>query len=199
MVKRGKRVVDLTGRRFGRLVVLELVGMDRGNSKWKCVCDCGNYTYARASPLGCGDKQSCGCLGREKLKEHQVATSYGHSRPRSSTYSTWTHMKARCQNPKHERYADWGGRGIAVCERWQKFKNFLKDMGERPPGTTIERINNNRGYEPGNCKWATSEEQSFNKRPPKSVELWKGKPTGRPKGVGWSEAERALRMKPRVA
>jgi hypothetical protein len=94
-------------------------------------------------------------------------------------------MKSRCQNPNHERFKDWGGRGIAVCEHWQKFENFLADMGERPEGTTIERIDNSKGYEPGNCKWATSEEQTANKRPKPPVSQWKKKPSGRPpkKGV----------------
>ena len=90
---------------------------------------------------------------------------HGHTRngKESSEYISWAHMKTRCQNPNNDRYHRYGGRGIKVCERWQSFENFLADMGVRPPGLTLERMDNDSNYEPGNCKWATQKEQANNK------------------------------------
>jgi hypothetical protein len=93
---------------------------------------------------------------------------------RTPTYVTWVNMMARCHNPKNSRYRQYGGRGIFVCESWQKFSNFLCDMGERPAELTIERIDNDKGYEPSNCKWATRREQQINRRSCRMLE-WNGK------------------------
>lgn len=93
-------------------------------------------------------------------------TRHGHAaggKP-SPTYRTWISMLTRCHNPKSDGYADYGAKGIAVCERWRTFEHFLSDMGERRPGTTIDRIDNRKGYEPGNCRWATPSDQENNKR-----------------------------------
>src|ERR1700679_363326 len=106
---------NIVGKCFGRLIVVSWAGKDRGNNAWNCICDCGNSTVARSSPLGAGDVKSCGCL-KNQPKDNANYKSYA--------YSSWSHMKNRCLNPNHERYKDWGGRGITVCERWMKFENF---------------------------------------------------------------------------
>jgi len=105
-----------------------------------------------------GKVKSCGCIWRQIRHGHAIQKHF------TLTYSTWYNMKSRCKNPHTPMYNHYGGRGISVCERWQNFDNFLADMGERPAGTTIERINNDKGYEPGNCRWATMKEQSHNQR-----------------------------------
>jgi hypothetical protein len=155
---------DLTGRRFTRLTVLRREPNRSGHAYWLCACDCGNEAHADSAMLLDGRHRSCGCLKRERL----IAQSTSHgAKPRSGgspTYNSWMNMLRRCTNPNHPRYADWGGRGITVCERWQDFALFLADMGEKPSGTTLERMDNNGNYEPGNCTWATPAQQGRNTR-----------------------------------
>jgi hypothetical protein len=125
-----------------------------GHVQWQCRCQCGAEKPVRAQLLILGAAQSCGCLQRE------LSTIHGHHN--SLTYSTWENMIQRCTNVNYRRYKDYGGRGITVYKRWLKFKNFLTDMGERPPGTTLDRKDNNKGYYKANCRWATKEEQANN-------------------------------------
>lgn len=154
---------NLVGKRFGRLTVVSWSGRDRGNNAWNCVCDCGNHIIARSSPLGAGGVKSCGCLARETKSSFRHGMA-GKGKKKSPTYSSWSHMKSRCQDEKHDRFKDFGGRGITICEEWNDFCKFLSDMGERPKGTTLGRINKAQGYSPSNCKWMTSEELSKGKR-----------------------------------
>jgi hypothetical protein len=155
-------VIDLTGQRFGRLVVSGQDGKTRsGGYAWACVCDCGNRKTVSSSNLRRSLIKSCGCLQAANRLFH------GHSTRthRTRAYTCWSHMKSRCSNEKHPQYEDYGARGISVCERWMDFPNFLADMGEPQPGLSIDRINNDGNYEPGNCRWATQSEQNANRRP----------------------------------
>jgi len=154
---------DLVGECYGLLLVTGISHTcARSNVVWACVCACGAKTTAYAYDLRSGKVVSCGCYGRSGL-----AVKHGMARSgvgRSKTYTVWAAMLQRCVNPKDKNYKNYGGRGITVCKRWLKFENFLADMGEPLAGLSIDRKNNERGYTPSNCYWATREEQSFNKR-----------------------------------
>lgn len=145
------------GQRFGRLVVENIVGRD-GNGKPQalCLCDCGRQCEASLPDIRRGKIKSCGCLQTENRIKHGQA--------KTKIYAVWSAMIDRCRNPKNKHYGDYGGRGIVVCERWTDFENFLADMGEAPTGMSIDRINNEGNYEPGNCKWSTSAQQNRNLR-----------------------------------
>lgn len=154
------------GDRFGRLVVLSEVPPTKTShqSRLACLCDCGIIKIYGRSNLAHGHSTSCGCRKAEVCGD--VHRTHGHhpQGKQSRTYTAWCLMRSRCSDPSNKRFADYGGRGITVCPRWEKFENFLADMGEKPERLTLDRIDNERGYEPGNCRWATWEQQARNKR-----------------------------------
>lgn len=155
--------LNLAGQRFGRLTAVSYA-YSKGNAYWRCLCDCGRSVVVSSNRLRSGKTQSCGCFRREFMQ----AIGRGritHGRSLSREYAAWRHMIDRCTRKKHERYADYGGRGIGVCDRWKTFENFYADMGNRPTSRhTLERRDNDLSYSPDNCYWATYSEQNKNRR-----------------------------------
>lgn len=151
--------IDITGLKFGRLTALGRVGTRNGQSLWLCSCECGSETRVVSHSLRRGATGSCGCLHAEMTS----AAKRTHGKSATRTFKIWDAMLQRCGNPNSMYFSRYGGRGIVVCERWKSFANFLADMGERPSGCSIERLNNDGPYEPSNCKWSTAAEQSRNK------------------------------------
>jgi hypothetical protein len=161
---------DLTGQHFGRLIVLGISHRQRRSLRiviihWRCRCTCGAETSVSTSDLRSGNTQSCGCLKLETAGKQSI--THGHtSGGWSITFRAWSEMKTRCYNTKTKSFKHYGGRGIKVCNRWRNsFENFLADMGKKPVGLTLDRINNEGNYTPSNCRWATYSEQNKNRRP----------------------------------
>lgn len=160
------RAVNRAGDVYGRLLVEHRVENDsRGKAQWRCRCSCGTLLTVPAFQLARGSVKSCGCLRRD-LARTRIKSIHGHQEggTKTPTYLSWDNMIQRCTNPNRDCYADYGGRGISVCDEWRSFSNFLADMGERPEGTSIDRINNDGDYEPSNCRWATRSQQNNNQR-----------------------------------
>ena len=168
--------LDLLGQRFGKLVVKALT-KDRQNKKrmWLCICDCGKERLVITSHLRSGHTTSCGCIKTTECGNH--LRKHGMADPNSIEYVAWKNMHQRCRDPNVIHWKSYGGRGIAVCERWDDFENFLADIGRRPgPGFSIDRIDNDGDYEPSNVRWATDSQQMKNRRP------FKRKPKKSPAG-----------------
>lgn len=152
--------IDLAGLRFGRLLVVER-SLGQRDTKWLCKCDCGSQKVIGSRALRTGRSTSCGCLHKEQLSS-RVKT---HGLSESFEYRVWIGMRQRCDNPKSSRHKDYGGRGIKVCDRWQSFEAFLSDMGNAPgDGYSLDRIDNDAGYSPENCRWALATQQARNTR-----------------------------------
>lgn len=164
------RFKDLTGRIFGRLTVVGFAewrpsaGVKGRRSFWMCQCKCGNTKAIVGASLTLGLSTSCGCFHKEEVVKRFTTHGGKINRKASPTYSTWCNMLTRTTNKNGDRYEDYGGRGVGVCESWKSFEVFLKDMGPRPKGTSLDRIDNNLGYSVENCRWASHVEQGRNKR-----------------------------------
>ena len=160
IVSFGNRFVDIAGYRCGLLVAVRPTAARRGTSViWECICDCGNKKLASQAHLRAGTPKSCGCLPNPLPPITIKHGMFGHP-----LYKTWEGMMARCYNENNKDFYLYGGRGIKVCDRWHDPKNFAEDMSPRPDGHTLDRIDNSRGYSPGNCRWATAMQQHANKR-----------------------------------
>ena len=158
------RFIDLEGQKFGRLTVLGFCGMKNKNSLWLCLCDCGNTCRTHSGNMKRGHSRSCGCLSDESRR----AGTHGERKGQTRTveYTCWRNMLTRCTNSNSQDFCNYGGRGITVYDRWlHSLENFLADMGRKPtPKHTIDRINNDGNYEPGNCRWVTRSVNCRNKR-----------------------------------
>ena len=160
------RRMNLTGKRFGTLLVLSSAPSERHPNgryyaMWYCKCDCGKRVTKSSMNLTSGDTKSCGC--KTYTGVNRIKHGYARKIRDRAIYHVWGGMIDRCENPNCMNYHRYGGRGIRVCRRWRKsFINFLRDIGERPLGTSLDRKNNNRGYSPSNCRWATRAVQSNN-------------------------------------
>lgn len=155
-----KPKINRIGHRYGRLLVVEYAGVNnRKKHLWKCICDCGSEKITLGNYLGIRTN-SCGCLKEGNNPSMKFST---HGMRNSSEYKAWSEMRQRCGNPNNDKYKLYGNRGIRVCPEWENFETFYADMGPKPKGHSLDRINNNGDYEKSNCRWATQTQQVRNR------------------------------------
>ena len=162
----------MSNKVFGRLTALRrLPETESGRSVWLCRCSCGKLKLCMATLLATGRVLSCGCFSRKLASDRMKKIFTIHGMCGTPTYRSWGSMMARCYQQNATRYDCYGGRGISVCDRWKTFKFFFEDMGVRPLGMSLERMDNNGNYGPSNCRWATPKEQSTNRRTTRPITL----------------------------
>lgn len=201
MRKENNKYVFEAGLRFHRLTTVRTVWHLK-KTLWECLCDCGETTIVAPAALNAGASYSCGCMRPELTRKRHTT----HGKSKSREFNSWRGMVDRCTNKNNTSYPHYGGRGIEVCDRWRSFSNFYTDMGDRPDGMSLDRINVDGNYEPRNCRWATKQVQATNQRTnvlitkdgvTKPVSVWAKELSIKPITIyerlrrGWSQ-ERAL-------
>lgn len=190
------KCVDLTGRQFGKLTVVSQSFREGATKRWwRCKCSCGEISVVPTDKLTSGHTKSCGCGKYDGIRISGF--KHGLSQTYKREFRIWCAMRRRCTDTNSPDYPAYGGRGISVQPQWLDFKTFIEDMGPCPPGMSIERSNNNQGYGPDNCKWATAKEQANNRRPTKSLtwnnQQWTMSELGRQIGLSPSGMQKRIR------
>lgn len=154
------KTINMIGQKYNKLTVLSKVETNHNGYVYECLCDCGNKKVIEGKSIRSGLTKSCGCIRSQYVSTKNKT----HEKTNTGAYKSWRAMKTRCTNLNTPSYKNYGERGITICDRWLNFENFYEDMGDRPEGKTLERIDNSKGYSRENCKWASKKEQNRNTR-----------------------------------